>query len=500
MRFLRFPDRAALFVLACLVGVCCASGASIEGTVVENSAGKPIARTRVTLEGTGSTSGGATVLSSSSGQFAFRSLSAGTYLLRAERAGFAVTRYGQRRWNAPGTPIVLDAETQHIVQIRLRKLGAVTGEIGDENQLGLPGVTVHAYRAASKLTLAGSGVTDDRGIYRISNLEPGKYLIRSAARLLEDQQGLLPTFFGQTASAGEARPVIVQLEQDTTGVNIQPLPGRLASLQGTVASPAAVFISLYGDTGVLRTQVPPGGEFHFDQLAPGPYSLLAQAGDRSAPLSSFQKIWIGGESQRVTVELAPSPRLILRCENRNGNPLQHKAISIFLRRRDLKDTTADRAVCGDVLPLTPGTWEVAASAPPDIYVSGLRGARISPFAHEFDMVSGRNTEVVILFSSDPGSLRGTVSTRDGAPAIGAPVYFNPADSDLRSRLGGLRTTRTDASGKFWLNGFPPGRYEVLSTFSPVDGESEDWKPGRGKLVTLGEGGDVTVEIVLEDLE
>lgn len=116
------------------------------------------------------------------------------------------------------------------------------------------------------------------------------------------------------------------------------------------------------------------------------------------------------------------------------------------------------------------------------------------------MVSGRNTEVVILFSSDPGSLRGTVSTRDGAPAIGAPVYFNPVDSDLRSRLGGLRTTRTDASGKFWLNGFPPGRYEVLSTFAPVDSESEDWKPGRGKLVTLGEGGDVTAEIVLEDLE
>jgi len=480
LRFLRFPDRAPLFVLACLVGACCASGASIEGIVVENSAGKPIARARVTLEGTGSTSGSATVFSSSSGQFAFRSLSAGTYLLRVERAGFAVTRYGQRRWNAPGTPIVLDAGTQHIVQLRLRKLGAVTGEINDENQLGLPGVTVHAYRAASKLTLAGSGVTDDRGIYRISNLEPGKYLIRSTARLLEDQQGLLPTFFGQTASAGEARPVMVQLEQDTTGINIQPLPGRLASLQGTVASPAAVSISLYGDTGVLRMQVPPGGEFHFDQLAPGPYSLLAQAGDRSAPLSFFQKIWIGGESQRVTVELAPSPRLILRCENRNGNPLQHKAVSIFLRRRDLRDLTPDRAVCGDVLPLTPGTWEVATAAPPDIYVSGVRGARISPFAHEFDMVPGRNTEVVILFSSDPGSLRGTVSTRDGAPAIGAPVYFSPVDSDLRSRLGGLRTTRTAQAGNFGSTAFHPA-VEVLSTFSPVTGNRKTGTRGAASL-------------------
>jgi hypothetical protein len=105
-------------------------------------------------------------------------------------------------------------------------------------------------------------------------------------------------------------------------------------------------------------------------------------------------------------------------------------------------------------------------------------------------------EALLMLSGRPGAVKGKVSTADGSAAIGAPVYVYPLDPELRSRTGGMRSGRTDQNGEFHIAGLPPGRYEVLSSFSVSEAEEAGWGPGRGKAVQVEENADERVELVL----
>ena len=42
-------------------------------------------------------------------------LGSGAFLLTAEKRGYAMAAYGQKRWNTPGTPVVLDRDSHFTV-------------------------------------------------------------------------------------------------------------------------------------------------------------------------------------------------------------------------------------------------------------------------------------------------------------------------------------------------------------------------------------------------
>lgn len=153
-----------------------ASGAAIQGTVVENSSGRPLARALVTLVTIGAHGAGGSfsVRANSSGQFVFSELRAGAYLISASRTGFAPMRYGQKTWKAAGTPIFMpDAESNFVAELRLRRLGAIAGTVWDENQVGVPEQSVAVYQAIRPPRMVAKAKTDDRGVYRVGGLEPG---------------------------------------------------------------------------------------------------------------------------------------------------------------------------------------------------------------------------------------------------------------------------------------------------------------------------------------
>ncbi len=472
----------------------------LRAVVLDHRSGRPLARTRVNLEPAGgNVSAVATsAYSDSSGQCVFSPLAAGAYLLTARRPGYAVEKYGQRRFNGPGTAVVLQEDTQFLAEIRMRKLGVITGEVRDENQVGIAGQTVYAYKAGPRLKLAAGGQSDDRGVFRIAGLEPGRYLIRTAARDLEGHFGLLPTFFGQTTRAQDARAVDVGLDEEMAGIGIQPLPGRLSSLAVTLAGPTPASLTLIGDTGKREASLAPGGSTGFDQLAPGPYDLIAES--TAGPLKAARlRIFISKESEHAVVELQPAPSLRMRCEEKYGNALDTRSIAIFVRRKEPADEPHPRRLsCGEQASLSPGLWEVAAAGPPDSYVASLRDAVKGGEAYEVTLEPGGHRDVTLVFGLKPGSLTGVIKTSDGQTAPGAPVFLNALDPDLRSRLGGVRQARADQNGQYRFTGLPPGRYEVLSSFAVQDPGESDWTPGWGEAVTVEEGSEATVNVVLAD--
>lgn len=126
------------------------------------------------------------VATGTDGQFMFAALPAGPYSLRARKSGYASGGLGQMRVSPheDGGFFELGAnERRGDVTLRLWKYSAITGRVVDESGDPIVGVRVNAFRRSF---LAGRPVfdahaqpaeTDDRGIYRLSRLVPGDYVV-----------------------------------------------------------------------------------------------------------------------------------------------------------------------------------------------------------------------------------------------------------------------------------------------------------------------------------
>lgn len=128
------------------------------------------------------------ILSDADGRFVLRGLPAGSYQLYARRAGYVEDLYGASVSGGEGKPISLDEGGRFVdATIRLWKLAAITGRVVDEAGEPVIGLQV---RALKRTLVAGrwkfgeyyseikyGSRTDDRGVYRITDLEPGDYII-----------------------------------------------------------------------------------------------------------------------------------------------------------------------------------------------------------------------------------------------------------------------------------------------------------------------------------
>jgi hypothetical protein len=350
--------------------------AVIRGNVVENQTGKPLARALVTLEPVqGSPSGTEVMRTDRYGAFAFSSLGAGAYVVRVSKAGFLPTEYGQKRWNAAGTSITLTADGTAVVTIRLARYGAVTGTVLDENDVGLPHHRVAAYRDSQPPLLVTSAISDDRGVYRLSGLEPGTYLVRTAAAQNEGIE-YLPTFSKETLRMEEAHMVTVAIDEESRSVDVRPTPGKLFTISGVVEgnSPGAVTVTLASDMGRQTVQGSgPQFPFEFQALAPGPYDLYAEMpgdGRRNVlPQAAYTRIMLSADTNS-RLPLGPIRGTVFGFTP----PLAHaNAAQLWARRVDLAGTSA-----AAVIPLTEsrvmlfsGRWEVHLLPPPGFYVSGF---------------------------------------------------------------------------------------------------------------------------------
>src|SRR6266571_4351164 len=250
-------------------------GAVIRGTVVENQTGKALSRASVALQPIAGTPGNPlTAITNSYGGFEFGPLAAGAYVLKASRRGFISTEYGQKQWNSAGSPIVVTGDASPFLTIRLPRYGAITGTIVDENDVGLPQHDVVAYRFTQPPQLVTRASTDDRGVYRISGLEPGVYVVRTAAKQDETAE-YSPTFSQETLQLEQAQTVPVYLDQDSRDVNVRPAPGKLLTLSGVAATSAtpggSITVTLASDMGRQSTVGPAPLPYRFSALSPGLY-------------------------------------------------------------------------------------------------------------------------------------------------------------------------------------------------------------------------------------
>jgi hypothetical protein len=512
-------------------------GATIRGAVVENQSGHPLARGTVTLQPVGAGSAAQSVRTNSYGIFEFPALAAGVYVVSAARLAFAPVQYGQKRWHSSGMPITLTANDSAFLTIRMPRYGAIAGTVLDENDVGLPEHEVAVYTNTRPPKLLARARTDDRGMYRLFGLQPGSYLVRSMSKLYDDG-GYLPTFFRDSHTVDQARPVEVTLDEQVDRVDFHAAPGRLSTITGRVLATqfGQSTVALASDTGTEIATIDANGNFSFNPMAPGQYELLAQGpADRvRGSMAAYQPIALDRDLSDIRIPLSPLPTVQFVFEDSKGQPLDPRQLKVMARRKDIagdakteilqvvfdekppvppgarnvrragtpEEPNNDplRPVSGKV-PLLPGRWDVALVPTAGYCVVGFTPPTPDPTDrgrtdgwNEMLLTSGSDNVVKFVLSSSPATLSGTVKTSGGDPIVGVPVFIEPYDLDPRKRLAEIRSTRTNAQGQYSFGGLAPGVYRLLGTFDYQLPDAAEMEAARATTVKVEEGSRAVLDL------
>jgi hypothetical protein len=432
----------------------------VEGVILDEESGNPLARTQVSLTPLPGTLADVTaVRTGARGSFVILSVIPGWYVLRATRRGYAPTESGQLRPGRPGRAFqVADDRASGFLEIHMSRLPAITGAVLDENGIGMPRRTVHIYSANKPIRHIGQTDTDDRGNYRIGELDPGSYLLRSTEGHLEDETPILATYTRSALDLADAVPTTVRYGETAHDINIRPIKGRLLTLSGMFLPPTSEFawaiLTMITDTG--RREIAAGNKdrpFSIPGVQPGTVEFLVKGNDG-----------FGNECGSYSLVTTDKDVTTLRLA---CNPLRKSSISIsgatpkspiIVRRVDL-DGALDPHPLGPDESLAPGHWEISVPRG-DYYVQSVRSLGFPPAAHVgawwgFD--TGSDARIGIQLSTRAASISGVVST-GGSPVAGAPIFLTQQGS------GESWNGRSDPQGNYLMGGLAPGTYSIMSGF------------------------------------
>jgi hypothetical protein len=496
--------------------------AVIRGVVVENQSGKPLLRATVTLKPlSGTAAATQTVRTNTSGVFEFTPVPGGAYLVSAARRNYYSVQYGQKDWRAAGAPVLVDETASAFLPIRLPKLGVITGRVVDENDVGLPNHDVVAFRNTRPPQLVSKVTADERGVYRLFDLEPGPYLVKTVAREY-DEGSYIPTFSKDALKVEEARGVEVLLDQEAERVDVRPAPGKLYKIGGRVlpsamnpedGNPVSVKLTFASDMG--RETVQTSGGFRFPPVPPGDYELYADGpGDGTAlcpAIGGYMPLTIRDRDRAEIDFPVPCVRdTSFQLIEKKGMQVEFSKLKLFARRKDMAGAGEPQQLeirgsrYNGSVRLAPGRWELMA-IPSSGYCVIEFGGRYSrsegtqkPRADGWnEILIGVNfNSIRVVLSSSPGTLHGMVSGIAREPVAGAPVFLEGYDPDSRRRVAELRTVFTDARGQYRFTDLAPGSYRVLSSFEFQSPDQAVMDLAGAKLVNIEEAKDLPQDLDL----
>ena len=142
------------------------------------------------------------------------------------------------------------------------------------------------------------------------------------------------------------------------------------------------------------------------------------------------------------------------------------------------------------------------NAPPTLagaYVKSIRLGAADVLNRGLHLEGETAEPLEIVIGTANGALEGRVVNRDGQPVPNVIVALTP-DAARRSRIDLIRSTSSDASGRFRLERVPPGDYLAFAFDGVLEGEWQDpaylaSRENRGLAVTIGTGPGPTVELI-----
>jgi hypothetical protein len=216
--------------------------------------------------------------------------------------------------------------------------------------------------------------------------------------------------------------------------------------------------------------------------------------DKSAAPPTLQGIFIGMRPDPLVGQNAPSPG------TQTGADGAFNFVGVIPGRYRVY-------VLPWLLPNNPG---LLAGLPPtapgvrdlNLYVKSVKVGESDGINTGVTVLPGIEQKLEILLGSNAGALEGRVLNNQKQPVDGATVGLVPATATARGfRMDMYKATSSDATGKFQVQGLPPGEYKVFA-WEDIDKNALidlDFVRGfenLGTIVQIGEGEKPTIELAV----
>lgn len=434
------------------------------------------------------------------GLYVIDRLTPGEYTVEARKQGFLDRQYGQDRTSTLGRRVSLQKDqTAGSIDVTLARGGAIAGTIVDEFGEPVQGVSVTALQLVSllgrtrALRVPGSGGrTDDRGQYRLFNLQPGAYVVSAqVGEALASAAGYPPMFYPGAVSIDQALLTKVDLGSTAGAIDLTLTPARAHRVTGTVVDstgkPAAVGLVLVVSerSGAIQIEPTSGrssadGSFAFTNVPPGDYVVQAMASiPGTGPGGITTTIGRQFATTFVTVANADPPALRLRLSlgaTLSGR-ITHEGIvsppspvaTLLAYPTDFDRAPLIGAGSTGFSVQPDGAFEykgvfgpallLAQPRNPDWYVKSitLKGRELSDTSFDFGS-EGTFSDISVVISGAGAAVTGRVTDERAAPVRDySVVVFTTAREKWLNRSQGIKTARPTQDGGFKISGLPPRR-------------------------------------------
>jgi hypothetical protein len=451
----------------------------VVGRVVDAATGRPVGgaiasiNSATSVVGTPSpgTSASRRVVADDQGRFLFRNLAKGTYTFTASASGYLDGGYGTRRPGGSTVPFTL-AEDERVgdITIRLWRSATIGGKVTDETGDPIVGVSVSLVRqedaggteqASAQQSGGYPARTDDRGIYQMTDLVPGSYLVAVPSRMTALPLSLVDADAATLGSfrASGSPSLSMGMSALSAGVRLGEFVVQ-TNAQGNFGGSNALI-------GRLPTTLLPDGRVMAYPTTFYPSAVSA---------AEAQPITVGPGEERQDVDLRLRPVAMVRLSGSvigPTGPEPHFAVHLipaYAANQPLERTHEAAVTATDAR----GTFAFPAVAPGQYLLKAWRLTQALVIAAdalpqdstlwgEMPVDVGENPLAAVTVALHPGNTFSGRVEFDGTAPRPAPqqvqvllsVCFEPSwAAALASRLA----TRVSASGKFVTQGVPPGRY------------------------------------------
>ena len=426
----------------------------------------------------------------SKGRFVFTDLQPGAgYSLTAGGTGYVQTEFGWEPGAADSlardrlTFRLANGEWKRDLVMRIWRRGTIGGRVVDEHAQPVVGVAVRAYTVvftAGVQRFAATGAiatTDDRGVYRLSNLEPGTYKVG----VLSVQATVPPAI----TNAPQERPIggLVFGIRAGTGVSAVDAP----VIDGRGAHRLAV-------TNFATPPPPADGR---SRAYPAIYYPAVHSLAEAQPIA----VTWGTDRAGIDLQLRPAPAFVVsgRFDGSLSGPLFLRLLPAGLEYlgvgSEAATTSTEKDGAFTFLNVPAGNYTLIGQGPilemmtgpgdshlpdppgyasagsagmswsgaPSVHFVNRRGVPTSSFVRRSISVADDTSDLIIPISTT-GSIRGRVIYTNGSvPPVAntfLPISLEPLDGD--PSLGNPRAY-VDDTAAFAIDGVLPGRYRLYGS-------------------------------------
>jgi protocatechuate 3,4-dioxygenase beta subunit len=481
------------------------------------------------------------------GHFQIKGVPAGSYLLQAFAP--ALIAASDNVFGRQGKAInLIEGEAVESVDIALRTGGVITGRVTDAEGQPLIQENVRVFSVLDQGRKQGIYLqnnlpnnsmfsTDDRGVYRLFGVPPGRYIVCVGvdtngpnARINAGNTYYPLTYHPDVIEEGKATIIEVASGSEATGVDIVlGRPSKGYSVSGRIVDAASgkpVIGMMYGygavdaQSGRLNSSSFTSstsnarGEFRLDGVTPGSYAAFASPASDTEMYSDTAAFTVADSDVTglvVKVHVGSSIIGNVIIEGANGQPgaprpsevrlgVSSGSLNVAPRNSQVR-IAADGSFRTAGLPRGIASFHTYYPAP-----KGLTIVRVERDGVEqkngIEVGSGEEISgVKVVFGYGTGAIRGQVKVEGGDIPAAAMMYLSIRRAGTNQILN-IRTPTADSRGRFLIDGLLPGEYELSLLFQtrrapPVAGGPPIISKDVKQTVTVTNGTESQVTMLVD---